>query len=238
MSPGNAPTYSKRQVNRAGRLILAVYDSGYAHVDSDELIDAYSAVTWWRSLHARPLTKVAASLRYHLAEEGAEVEGRIDVAQRLKRRPTMIGKLRRQPKMEITQMHDIGGVRARVPSVQHAYAVSRRLRRTWTVHRARDYIAEPKASGYRAIHLIVRRDGYMIEVQLRTVLQDAWANQVEDDGRRVGVGFKFGQGAAEVHDFYASISDSFAFMDRDQPIPDELARALNEQYPKIRGVLP
>ena len=51
-------------------------------------------------------------------------------------------------------------------------------------------IAEPKASGYRALHVIVRREGYPIEVQLRSVLQDAWANQVEEDGRTIGVGLK------------------------------------------------
>jgi ppGpp synthetase/RelA/SpoT-type nucleotidyltranferase len=40
--------------------------------------------------------------------------------------------------------------------------------RSWTINRERDYIAEPKSSGYRALHLIVKRGGYPIEVQLRT----------------------------------------------------------------------
>jgi hypothetical protein len=37
------------------------------------------------------------------------VGGHIDVTQRLKRRNTIIGKLTREPSMEVTQFHDIGG---------------------------------------------------------------------------------------------------------------------------------
>lgn len=116
--------------------------------------------------------------------------------------------------------------------------MSRRLRKTWTIIRVRDYIADPKPSGYRALHLIVSRGGHPIEVQLRTTLQDAWANQVEDDGRQIGVGLKFGAGAAEIHGYYVAIADVFAFLDRGEVIPEELATKLNERYAKIVGVLP
>jgi ppGpp synthetase/RelA/SpoT-type nucleotidyltranferase len=92
-------------------------------------------------LHARPLSSVAAGLRYHVAKEGGQVNGRIDVTQRLKRRNTIINKLTREPTMEVTQFHDIDGVRARLPSLAHVYAVSRRLRKTWTIVKTRDYIA-------------------------------------------------------------------------------------------------
>ncbi len=159
-------------------------------------------------------------------------------AQRLKRLTTIIDKLEREPKMQVTQMQDVAGVRALLPSLTHLYAVSRRLRKTWTVIRVRDYVAEPKPSGYRALHLIVRRGGYPVEVQLRTVLQDVWANQVEKDGRQIGVGLKFGAGAAEVHAYYVAVSDAFVFLDLGEAIPKRLAEALNERYVKIREILP
>jgi hypothetical protein len=63
-------------------------------------------------------------------------------------------------------------------------------------------------------------------VQLRTVLQDAWANQVEEDGRQIGVGLKFGAGAAEIHAYYVAVSDAFAFLDRGETLPEELAATL------------
>jgi putative GTP pyrophosphokinase len=99
-------------------------------------------------------------------------------------------------------------------------------------------IAEPKASGYRALHVIVRREGYPIEVQLRSVLQDAWANQVEEDGRTIGVGLKFGAGEADVHQYYRAVSEAFALMDRGERLPDELVTALNTRYAIIKGILP
>lgn len=195
------------------------------------------AVTWWRGLHARPLSRVAANLRYHVAAEDAAVSGRIDVTQRLKRRPTIFNKLEREPTMQLTQMWDIGGVRARLPSLHHLQAVSRRLRKTWTIVRTKDYIKEPRSSGYRAVHHIVRRNGRLIEVQLRTVLQDAWANQVEDDSRRLATGYKFGGGEEGVHDYYRSVSEAFAVLDRGEDLSPELVTAINEGYASVAGKL-
>lgn len=161
-----------------------VHDGDHAVGEFDEakLDRAWEALRWWRSLHARPLSTVAANLRYHMDQEGGRVNGRIDVTQRLKRLNTMIDKLARE-EGRVTQMHDIGGVRSVLPSLRQVQAVSRRLRKSWTIIRVRDYIAEPKDTGYRALHLIVKRSGYPIEVQLRTIAQDVWANQVEE---RVG----------------------------------------------------
>jgi hypothetical protein len=240
-----AESFSKGQVNRAGRVLLGVAeavsrlgsDQAAKEHDAEEVAMAIQAVRWWRALHARPLSNVAANLRYHVDKENGRIHGRTEVVQRLKRETTMIDKLAREPKMQVTQMQDIGGVRALLPSLPHVYAVSRRLRKTWTIVRVRDYIAEPKPSGYRALHLIVRRGGYPVEVQLRTVLQDAWANQVEEDGRRIGVGLKFGAGVTEVHAYYVAVSDAFAFLDRGEAIPSELVTALSERYAKIRGTL-
>ncbi len=139
------------------------YTSIAGRFDVAEVITAFDAVRWWRTLHARPLSNVAANLRHHVEREDGRIGERVEVTQRLKRWTTIIDKLAREPKMQVTQMQDIGGVRALLPSLSHVYAVSRRLRKTWTIIRVRDYIAEPKPSGYRALHLIVRRGGYPVE---------------------------------------------------------------------------
>ncbi len=243
--PPAEPSFSKGQVNRTGRVLLGGakaasrlgVDRAAEEAGPEEIILAFQAMRWWRTQHARPLSNVAANLRYHVEREDGRIDGRTEVTQRLKRWTTIIDKLAREPKMQVTQMQDIGGVRALLPSLHHVYAVSRRLRKTWTIIRVRDYIAEPKPSGYRALHLIVRRGGYPIEVQLRTVRQDAWANQVEEDGRQIGVGLKFGAGAAEIHAYYIAISDAFAFLDRGETLPKETEATLNELYAKIRETL-
>jgi putative GTP pyrophosphokinase len=242
--PPPESSYSKEAVNRSGALLR-----DYFHIplkpgqdvwdiwDSEKVVEAFFAVTWWKQLHARPLSKVAANLRYHVMRENGEIDGKIDVAQRLKKRDTIIDKLERYPKMKLTRMHDIGGARARLPSVDCVQAVSRRLRKTWTVVATRDYLEVPKPSGYRAIHHDVRRDGRVIEVQLRTVRQDAWANQVEDDGRVLGAGYKFGFGDEAIHDYYRTVSEMFWCMDTEKPISAELEEEFRARYDKIRDVL-
>jgi ppGpp synthetase/RelA/SpoT-type nucleotidyltranferase len=225
-SPPAPVPFTKSEVNRAGELLLDLgermrrdgADRAVAESDEDELDRAWEALTGWRSLHARPLSTVAANLRYHVDQAEGRLGGRVAVAQRLKRLPTMIGKLSRE-QGRVTQMHDIGGARAVVPSLQHVYAVRRRLLKSWTVIRERDYIDEPKASGYRALHVIVLRKGYAIEVQLRTISQDAWANVVEEVGRERGVGLKFGAGDADLHARFVRMSDLLARIDRGEMVP-------------------
>ncbi len=203
----------------------------------DDVVDAFRKVTWWRELHAKPLSKVAVNLRYHVAKADGTVGDRIDVAQRLKKRGTMLNKLSREPTMALTQMHDIGGVRARLPSLREVNAVSRRLKKSWTIVKTRDYVETPKASGYRALHHSVKRDGRIVEVQLRTVRQDAWANQVEDDGRNLAVGLKFGLGADDIHDYYRVMAEAFAVLDRDEPLPSDLAEEINKRYRAVSSEL-
>ena len=231
-SPTSAP-FTKGEVNRAGVLLLDLRDrmqrdgAERANAGSDEqkLDEAWEALTWWRSLHARPLSAVAGNLRYHVDRGDARVREHIEVTQRLKRLDTLIGKLGRE-RGNVTQMQDIGGVRAVLPSLRHVYVVRRRLLKSWGIIRERDYIAEPKSSGYRALHLTVRRKGYLIEVQLRTIGQDVWANQVEEIGRQVGVGLKFGAGAARDRAFFADMAELIAGFDRAELSPHDLREGL------------
>lgn len=83
----------------------------------------------------------------------------------------------------------------------------------------------------------MRRDGRLIELQLRTVLQDAWANQVEEDSRRQSVGYKFGRGDEDVHDYYRVVSEAFSALDHDEELSDELITAINERYARVAGKL-
>ena len=232
-------------MNRAGDVLRAAFHSPREQEgdvfgggkSADEVIEAMEAVTWWKQEHAGPLSKVAANLRYHVTKENGAIEGRIDVAQRLKKRDTIIDKLQRYPKMQLTRMHDVGGVRATLPSLGCLTAVSRRLRKTWTIATTRDYIAVPKDLGYRAIHHDVVRGSKVIEVQLRTIRQHAWANQVEDDGRMLGTGYKFGFGCEDIHAYYRAVSEVFWAQDSDQSLPEGLQDELRARYEKIKGVL-
>jgi putative GTP pyrophosphokinase len=228
-----AAPFTKGEVNRAGVLLLDLRErmrrnaTERAVADSEEqkLDKAWEVLTWWRSLHARPLSAVAANLRYHVDRSDARVRARIEVTQRLKRLDTLIGKLGRE-RGNVTQMQDIGGVRAVVPSLRHVYVVRRRLLKSWGIIRERDYIAEPKSSGYRALHLIVGRMGYPIEVQLRTIGQDVWANQVEETGRQVGLDLKFGARHERLDSIFLEVAELIARFDRAELSPHDLREGL------------
>jgi hypothetical protein len=143
----------------------------------------------------------------YAAEEGDPI-----VAQRLKRIPTIAGKLLREQGMKLSRMEDVGGVRAVLPSQDAAYRVAQGLKRNWTITRFRDYVADPKPDGYRALHLINRNRGRLIEVQLRTAKQDEWANAVEGATRRFPE-LKHGGGPPLLRNFLQAASDFYAMLD-------------------------
>lgn len=209
------PRYSKSRIDRAGQTLaeyLVAPTAGETDrlrgVPVEDVVEAWDVVEWWRGEHARPLSRVAANLRYYAAEHGRPVVG-----QRLKKMPTIADKLLREPRMKLSRMGDIGGARAVLPNQDAVYAVAARLRRNWTITRERDYVADPKVDGYRAVHLHNRHRGRLIEVQLRTPGQDAWANAVEADARHFDLRLKAGGGPSELREFYVAAADLVATLD-------------------------
>jgi len=205
-------SYSKTKVNRAGRffadeLQLAIRGERKVGEHRAEIEEALQIIGWWRGEHVKPLSTVAANLFRYAAEEGDPI-----IAQRLKRIPTIAGKLLREQGMKLSRMEDVGGVRAVLSSQDAAYRVARHLKRNWTITRFRDYVANPKSDGYRALHLVNRNGGRLIEIQLRTSRQDEWANAVEGATRRFP-GLKFGGGPAPLRSFLRATSDLYAMLD-------------------------
>ena len=83
-------------------------------------------------------------------------------------------------------IHDIAGVRVICSYIDDVYLVAEALLKQddITLVARKDYIAQPKANGYRSLHLIVkvpvflseRRLEMEVEVQLRTIAMDFWAS--------------------------------------------------------------
>lgn len=216
-------TYSKSKIDRAGQTLadhlrLALEGKELSDQQHTTAREAIEIIDWWRGEHAKPLSRVAANLRYYTGEKGKPM-----VAQRLKKFPTIAGKLLREPTMKLSRMADIGGVRAVLPDQNTAYKVASRLRKNWTIIKFRDYVTEPKPDGYRALHLINRHRGQLIEVQLRTPKQDFWANGVEIFSRTVAPGLKFGGGPPELRKFFVALGELYARVDRGTLDPEFLA---------------
>jgi hypothetical protein len=68
--------------------------------------------------------------------------------------------------------------------------------------------------------------GLPIEVQLRTIGQDVWANQVEESGRQLGLDLKFGAGDEHIDSIFVAMGELIARFDRAELSPDELREGL------------
>lgn len=113
------------------------------------------------------------------------------VASRLKSFESIFSKCRRKgipltPEAIRAQMFDVAGVRVTCSFVSDIYRVRDMLagQSDLTVLEERDYIADPKANGYKSLHLIVkvpvflsdRVEDVVVEIQLRTIAMDFWAS--------------------------------------------------------------
>ena len=149
----------------------------------------------------------------------------VDLTQRLKRFDRIIGKLRRHRSMQVVTMQDIGGCRLVVPTLVEQAALAARIQHVWAerLHEVYDYVSEPKPSGYRAFHIVVLRDGRLIECQIRTDVQHKWADYVEALSRTEGVELKWDvseeadQRQRETRELLRDFADVLA--ERDQLLP-------------------
>lgn len=227
------PSYSKSQIDRAGHTLREWWAAG---LPEDEYgtateIDAALDVIWdFRACFAEPLRKTIMGLRYMVEAEGGSIGGDREVTQRLKRLPAILSKLDRRRSMRMSQMQDIGGCRAVLPGgADEVRRVALRFQRRWRVVTIDDRARDPHPiTGYRAVHVIVERDERLIEIQLRTVAQQQWAEQVERAQRILGEDLKDGEGPPEVLRYYRLLSDVIAIGEAGQPIDDDRRRELDE----------
>lgn len=112
---------------------------------------------------------------------------------RLKTTSTIIEKLRREATMHLSLMQDIAGVRLVIDGSRlDQDRVVERIRGLFPDARTIDRRAKP-SYGYRAVHVIIRTQGCLVEVQVRTREQDMWAQLVERFADTVGRQIRYGE---------------------------------------------
>lgn len=197
------------QVDKAGRH-LRKYLRG--EPVSAEAVDAAMAVLLrFRAVHQYPLGKATMGVRSVVRTLRCD---RVELSQRLKRAPTIVDKLARESTLSLPRMQDIGGCRAVFKTLEELRHVESRLKKNRPPVGYSDYIQEPRASGYRGVHLVVQYgDGggtlRSIEVQLRTLVMHEWAITVERLSGRIGENLK-GDGEHAVQHLLAAISQAMA----------------------------
>jgi len=120
------------------------------------------------------------------------------MAPRVKTLKTTLEKLHRHPELRsLAQIRDLAGMRVvvhgtRADQDELARQIAELFRDDARAVKFIDRLAEPRA-GYRAVHLEVRRDGILIEIQIRTALQHRWAEIFERTADSLGRGLRYGE---------------------------------------------
>lgn len=220
------PPTSKSSVRRAGQAI----SNGQATQAEFELVDK------WRASHGYVINTFQAWLKGHINRTPFAIE----FAQRLKRRNTVIDKLRRKDSAgkilisDVASMHDFAGCRMIFENIEDLFKFREYMHASSTMrnvdHKLRhdpvkyDYIEKPKFTGYRGIHDVYKHfprgsqrrqekkpwDGLLVEIQYRTRAQHAWATAVEISDLLDGERTKFELDQSKRGRFFALASEVIA----------------------------
>lgn len=213
------PKYSRSKVNEAGRKL--------AGLEFDDEQNYLAIIDNWRASHAHPLNAFYMTLK----RRAGKVSRNSLVVQRIKRLESIAFKLAHSERMKLTQMQDIAGCRAVLPTLESARKLQRYYQSeplSHTFNGCKDYIEEPKHTGYRGIHLKYSiasvnlawpYNGLKVEIQLRTLLQHKWATAVEAAETFTGQALKSNQGSENWRRFFALMSSVFALRENSPTVP-------------------
>lgn len=170
---------SKSQLEKLGRRLRK------AAVPSSEDVELLAD---FRAAHDAPLADVQEALR-RLG---------LEPTSRLKTTGTIIDKLARE-KTRLGSMRDIAGLRI-VEDL--TLGAQDELVEMIVAELAGGEVIDRRAApshGYRAVHVVVERRGCFVEIQVRTLLQNLWAQTMETLGDRIGRGIRYGELPEDPH---------------------------------------
>lgn len=213
-----SPLYDRETINSAAKELITqpwLNDEGYEIINN------------WRSSHNFPLNTFQIGLR----RKAKGVDSKSVVAQRIKRLSSIGKKLKRFEKMKLTQMQDIAGCRAIVGSISQVNKLVGLYKKSSIKHKLvgeKNYIHEPKETGYRGVHLIYSYysdrnetyNGLKVEIQIRTLLQHAWATAVETVDTFTRQSLKSSQGGEDWLRFFELMGTAIANREKTPIIPN------------------
>jgi ppGpp synthetase/RelA/SpoT-type nucleotidyltranferase len=240
VKPGD---YSKKHVDFVGDFLA---NRVKLQENSIEEQNAFNTFNNWRLSHAYPMHIIMKNIK----RMALNISSSAICVQRLKRVRSIIIKLMRFPKMKLSRIEDVGGCRIVMPDVELArklaeYYISKNKRHKRIKSREKNYINLPKADGYRSIHLVY---GYysrnkvgkifndkLVEIQIRSQLQHAWATALETNDLFNHQRIKFGQGDPKWKYFFKLVSSAFAMIEK-SPLVEGTPTNKKELYNEIKKI--
>ncbi|MBS1777849.1 MAG: RelA/SpoT domain-containing protein [Bacteroidetes bacterium] len=217
------PEFAKNQVNKAGDILISTSTT------DTEKDYALLVINNWRASHNFPLN----TFQMRLRKLAKKINPESLVAQRIKRLASIKFKLERFPSMNMAQIQDIGGCRAIMKDIVEVDALVNKYKHEsrgmkHKLHVEDDYILRPKITGYRGVHLVYKYksdkstiyDNLKIEIQIRTLMQHAWATAVETVGTFIRQSLKSSQGEEDWLRFFALMSSAMAITEGKPTVPN------------------
>lgn len=196
-----------------------------------EYLAAFEKAQRWRAQHALPTENCFRTLLGTTSDFPDAV-----LTFRLKRMKSMLAKIRRpESRYQIGTMDDIGGCRIILQDMSQVGGAIDRLSSLFTLKQGnnniKNYIEEPRRSGYRSCHLITVNPGeervYRVEVQIRTKLQHLWSTAVEAASFVYKSNYKVEKNLDEVDSLEREVRVFFVIVSS--------LFALEEGTPQVRG---
>ncbi|MBN2778215.1 MAG: RelA/SpoT domain-containing protein [Bacteroidales bacterium] len=213
--------YSKNQIKKAGRIFKEKLEA-----TDEEIKFAEDILTYWRTIHGQ----IIINIQDKIYDNAYRIDKNAFVAKRLKRTPSIIAKLKRLNNIQLSTMQDIAGIRVVVSSITKLQRLVKILSSDsdhLELKGIDNYLENPKDSGYRSVHLIYKYispenselNGLLVEVQIRTYKQHAWATAVETMGTYLNSNLKFNEGQVKWLKYFSLTSSAFAYMEKTKPVP-------------------
>ena len=197
---------SKTKIDKAGiALSKGQMDDIIKYIEFEDVFDEY------RKNHLQPLSETTVELQSILND----YSGDYYIAQRLKRKPQILRKLRRFS-VRLSQLQDIGGFRiivyrnADVDSLIQFIKERTSGTEDYSIEKITDYREKGRDdTGYRAVHIIIKRNSFFLELQIRSRIQHYWAEGIERTSVIYGYHLKEKEGAPEVIAYFKELSNAF-----------------------------
>ena len=198
--------YSGNQVKKAGKTLIIT--------PNDEV--SLEILSYWRALHSTSLDK---AFKY-VENYGIKIDKNILLAKRLKRSESIVNKLGRlKGEVQLSTMNDIAGCRAILPTQKKVDKLVNELDKNGIFKVFRNYIVNPRDSGYRSIHMIgvfeevSNKKNMKVELQIRTNIQHSWATAVEIVDLFTKDSIKTNEGSKDWSNFFIYASKIFVLFD-------------------------